>query len=185
MCMLCAHQPPDSSEPYHRNGFPHHPSLVESSEYIDYLTPMTAALKSVVPQTLRDYAEFRQASTETQVIIHGIVVAPTRDNAETLSFIIKDCLSIGYQITASSVRCSQKDAELRREKRFTSIVVSISSDDVEQIVPNILVHGRWKKAAVVWNANPTKQCTKCYLFGHPELGYHTDKHTCPICACEH
>ena len=115
--MLCANQPRDSSEPYHWNGFPHHPSLVEFSEYIAYFAPMTAALKSVVPETLRDYAEFRQASTETQIIIYGIVVAPTKNNAETLSLIIKECLSIGYQITASSVGFSQKDAELRRQKR--------------------------------------------------------------------
>ena len=161
------------------------PPTVESSEYINYLAPMTAALKSLVPEALRDYTEFRQAPTETQVIIHGIAVAPTNNDAETLSSIIKESLSIGYQITASSVRFLQKNPEVRREKRYTSIVVSVPSDDVEQIVPNVLVHGRWKKAAVVWNANPTKQCTKCYPYGHPEQGCKADKHTCPICAGKH
>ena len=161
--------------------------MVESSEYISYLVPITTALKSVVPETLRDYTEFRQAPTETQVIIYGIAVAPTNNDSETLSSIIKESLSIRYQITASSVRFLQKDPRIRQEKRYTSIVVSISSDDIKQIVTNVLVHGRWKKAAVVWNANPTtgKQCTKCYLYGHPEEECKTEKHTCPICASKH
>ena len=77
---------------------------------------MTAALKSVVPEALQDYTEFRQAPTEIQVIIHGIAVAPTNNDAETLSLIIKESLSIGYQITASSVRFLQKNPEVRREK---------------------------------------------------------------------
>ena len=71
------------------------PPTVESSEYINYLAPMTAALKSVIPEALQDYTEFRQAPTETQVIIHGIAVAPTNNDAETLSSIIKESLSIG------------------------------------------------------------------------------------------
>ena len=112
-------------------------------------------------------------------------MAPTANDPETLASIIKESLQVGYQITTSSFRFLQKDAEVRKEKGYTLVVVAIPSDFVHQITPKVLVHGKWKKSAVMWSSNPTRQCTKCYLYGHPEEGCKANKYTCPICAGEH
>ena len=159
--------------------------MVEASEYANYLVPMTAALKSALPEILREYAVFRRAPTETQVIIHDIAVKPTANNPKTLSSIVKESLSVCYQITASLVRFLQQEPSVREEERHTSVVVLIPSDDVKQIVSNILLHCKWKKAALRWNANPTEKCMKCYLYGHTEEVCIADKYTCPSCAGEY
>ena len=86
---------------------------LESSEYINYPAPIMAALKSVMPKALRNYKEFREAPIGTQVIMHRITVAPTNNDTKTLSSKIKESLSIGYQIRASSVSFLQKDLVVR------------------------------------------------------------------------
>ena len=158
---------------------------IEASQYENYLKPITVAVIATLPETVRDYTKFRLAPTTTDVVIHGIAVAPTANDPETLASIMKESLQVGYQITASSVRFLQKNAEVRKEKRYTSVVVAIPSDFVHQITPNVLVHGKWKKSAVMWSSNPTKQSTKCYLYGHPEEGCKSNKYTYLICAGEH
>lgn len=93
------------------------PPTVESSEYNNYVAPMTAALLGAIPESLRNYTEFRQTPIVTPVVIHNISLASTTNDPETLKSIMKECQYIGYQIKASSVRFLQKDAKIRSTNR--------------------------------------------------------------------
>jgi len=157
----------------------------EAAEYMNYLAPMTTALSATLPEAARDYKEFKRAPTDTQVVIHGISLEATSNEAGSLYTVMKESLFLGQQVNISSARFLKKDSKIRETKRYTSMVVSLPTDDVEKITPAVLVFGRHKSSAVRWHSNPTKQCWKCYLYGHPEEGCKTTKHTCPICAGEH
>jgi len=92
---------------------------------------------------------------------------------------------VGHQVNVTSARFLQKDPEIRLPKKFTSVVVSVPTDEVDKITPSVLIHGCYKASAVMWHSNTTKQCKKCYQFGHPEGGCKATHHTCPICGCEY
>jgi len=98
---------------------------------------------------------------------------------------MKKSLFVGQQVNVTSARFLQKDPEIRLPKKFTSVVVSVPTDEVDKITPSVLIHGRYKASALMWHSNPMKQCKKCSQYGHPEEGCKATHHTCPICAGEH
>jgi len=157
----------------------------ESIEYTRYLAPMTTAMNAVLPEGSQDYMEFRRAPTDSQVVIHGLSLDATSNDEETMLSVMKESLFVGQQVNITSARLLQKDPEIRLPKKFTLVVVSVPTDEVDKITPSVLIHGRYKASAIMWQSNPTKQCKKCYQYGHPEEGCKATHHTCPICACEH
>ena len=92
---------------------------------------------------------------------------------------------MGQQVNISAARFLQKDLKSRETKGYTSVVVSLPTDDVEKITPSVLVHGRHRSSTVMWYSNPTTQSRKCDLYQHPKEGCKESKHTSPICAGEH
>jgi len=157
----------------------------EADEYTNYLAPMTTALSATLPEAATDHKEFKRAPTDTQVLIHGISLEATSNEEDSLYTVMKESLFLGQQINISSARFLQKDPKIKERKRYTSVVVSLPTDDVEKITPAVLVLGRHESSAVMWHSNPIKQCQKCYLYGHPKEGCTATKHTCPMCAGEH
>jgi len=114
----------------------------ESIEYTSYLAPMTTALNAVLPEGSLDYMEFRRAPTDSQVVIHGLSLEATSNDEETLLSVMKESLFVGEQVHITSARFLQKDPEIRLPKKFTSLVVSVSTDEVDKITPSVLIHGR-------------------------------------------
>ena len=161
------------------------PPGAESIEYTNFLTPMTTALNVVLPEDSQDYMEFRRAPTDSQVVIHGLSLEATSNDAETMLSVMKESLFVGQQVNITTARFLQKDPEIRLPKKFTSVVVSVPTDEVDKITPSVLIHGRYKASALMWHSNPMKQCKKCYLYRHPKEGCKATHHTCPICAGEH
>jgi len=157
----------------------------ESVEYTSYLAPMTAALNAELPEGSQDYMEFRRAPTDSQVVIHRLSLEATSNDKETMLSVMKESLFVGQQVNITSARFLQKDPEIRLPKKFTSVVVSVPTDEVEKITPSVLIHGRYTASALMWHSNPTKQYKKCYQYGHPEEVCKATHHTCPICAGEH
>jgi len=160
-------------------------SGTEAAEYTNYLAPMMRALSATLPEAAKDYKEFKRAPTDTQVVINRILLEVTSNEEDSLYTVMKESLFLGQQVNISFTRFLQKDPKIRETKRYTSVVVSLCTDDAEKITPSVLVLGRHKSSAVMWYPNPTKQCRKCYLYGHPEEGYKASKPTCSICAGEH
>jgi len=157
----------------------------EAAEYTNYLAPMTTALSAKLPEAAWDYKEFKQAPTDTQVVIHGILLEATSNEEDSRYTVMTESLFLGQQVNISSARFLQKDPKIRETKCYTPMVLSLPTDDVEKITPSVLLLGRHKSSAVMWHSNPTKQCRKCYLYRHPEEGCKASKHTCPISAGEH
>ena len=162
------------------------PSGTKATEYTNYyLAPMTAALTATLPEDAKDYKEFRRGPTDTQVVIHDISLKATSNEDDILYPVMKESLYIGHQVNINSAQFLQKDANIRQTKKYTSVVVSLPTEEVKKITPTVLVHRRYKRSAVICHTNPTKQCKKCYLYRHPEEGCKVSKYTCPICAGEH
>jgi len=146
---------------------------------------MTTALNAVLPEGSQDYMECRRAPTDSQVVIHRLSLEATFNDEQTMLSVIKESLFVGQQVNITSARLLQKDPEIRLSKKFTSVVVSVSTDQVDKITPSVLIDGRYKASVLMWDSNPTKQCKKCYQYGHPEEGCKATHHTCPISAGEH
>jgi len=128
----------------------------EAAKYMNYLAPMTIALSATLPEAARDSKEFKRAPTDTQVVIYGISHEATSNEEDSLYTVMKESLFLGQQVNISSARFLQKDPKIRETKRYTSVVVSLPTDDVEKITPAVFVFGRHKSSAVMWHSNATK-----------------------------
>jgi len=62
---------------------------------------------------------------------------------------MKESLFLSHQVNISSARFLQKDPKIRETKRYTFVVVSLPTDDVEKITLSVLVLGRHKSSAVM------------------------------------
>ena len=93
---------------------------------------MTTALSATLPEAVRDYKEFKRAPTDTQVVIHGISLEATSNEEDSLYTVMKESLFLGQQVNISSARFLQKDPKIRATKWYTSVVVSLPTDDVEK-----------------------------------------------------
>jgi len=128
----------------------------ESIEYTSYLAPMTTALNAVLPEGSQDYMEFRRGPTDSEVVIHGLALEATSNNEETMLSVMKESLFVGQQVNVTTARFLQKDLEIRLPKKYTSVVVSVPTDEVAKITPSVLIHGRYKASALMWHSNLTK-----------------------------
>jgi len=129
--------------------------------------------------------EFRRAPTDSQVVIHRLALKATSNDKETMLSVMKESLLVGQQVNVTTARFLQKDPEIRLPKKYTLVVVSVPTDEVDKITPSVLIHGCYKASGLMWHSNPIKQCKKCYQYGHPEEGCKATYHTCSISAGEH
>jgi len=129
--------------------------------------------------------EFRRTPTDSQVVIHGLALEATSNDEETLRSVMKESVFVGQQVNVTMARFLQKNPEIRLSKNYTSVVVSVPTDEVDKITPSVLIQGRCKAFALMWHSNLNKQYKKCYQDRHPKEGCKAAHQTCPICAGEH
>ena len=97
---------------------------------------------------------------------------------------VEESITSSYGIRVSGVRVLKKQVD-RTEKKGTSIIITIPTEEAEQVTPQIILFGRYRKANVMWRSSPNMQCGKCQRFGHPEEGCRNRLHTCAICSQKH
>jgi hypothetical protein len=156
-----------------------------AAEYTKFLTPITEAVNGCLPDEEPKYNTFRRAPTDCQVVIHGVALMAITNDQESMAKVMSDTLEATHKIKVNGARFLQKSAEVRASKLGTSIVLSVPAEDAPKITPTILLHGRYRTSAVMWQATPATQCRKCYKYGHPEEGCKEQKQKCPICSENH
>ena len=125
------------------------PPGAESIKYTSHLAPMTTALNTVLPEGSQDCMEFRRAPTDSPVVIHELPLEVTSNDEETLLSVMKKSLFIGQQVNITTARFLQKDPEIRLFKKYTSVVVSVPTDEVDKITPSVLIHSHYMASALM------------------------------------
>jgi len=105
--------------------------------YAPYIAPLTSQLNKSFPVGNSPWEQFEPAPNETQLSIHSVPLAfLTEDEYQLLPY-LHESIRNARRVSILSSPYLNPDPESRSQKSTTSVVVSVSPPNGEQLLPSI------------------------------------------------
>jgi len=156
-----------------------------STAYAPFFELLTKKLNQFFPVNENLYQAFRPAPAYKELQIHSVPLFTLPLSHEELYPCLLESIGNAIDTPIHGSHFLQPDPDVRAEKFTTTVVVSVSPEDVGKFGESIRLFSCPCKVTPAHPASKPTQCKKCWKFGHSHLLCKVHEHTCPICSALH
>jgi len=156
-----------------------------SSAYSPFFDPRTKKLNQSFPVGDNPFQVFREAPTRVELLIHNLPLSILPHEPTDLFPSLLESISNAIDVPIFGARFLQSDPVTRAEKGTTSVVMAVDPLHVSRFRESIRLFSRARVVAPAYSAAKSRQCRKCWRFGHSAPLCREEAQACPICTLLH
>ena len=156
-----------------------------ASAYAPYFAPLTTRLNKAFLVGNSPWELFKPAPNETQLLIHSIPLAFLSTNENQLFPSLPESIGNARGISILSAHYLNLNPECHGQKSAISVVVTFALPDADSLLPWINLFSRNRRVEQMFSSPKTRECTKCWKFGHSFHRCPNSLPTSPFCSLAH
>jgi len=135
-----------------------------AESYTLYFDALTRRHNQSFPVGDNPWLTFTKAPTTVLLAIHSIPTHILPKDDYPIFIFIKKSIHNRKEVTIGVARYLNQSRAVRLTKQTTSVVVSVTPDDVPILLPDLFLFSKRLKVEKTMQANRYTQCTNCYRF---------------------
>jgi len=156
-----------------------------SSADSPFFDAMTKKLNQSFPVGNNLFLVSREAPTTVELLIHNLPLYILPDEPADLFPSLLESIGNAIDVPIFGARFLQSDPAKRAEKGTSSVVVAVDPLHVFRFGESIRLFSRTRTVAPAYSASMSRQCRKCWRFGHSAPLCKEEAPACPICTLLH